>query len=284
MQTPHSYKIVWSTVYGDTSPVNPTIVALLYFVCNPDCISSQTRLESEQGRKHHDCKLSIKTPASQERFARSHHFTGKQVYYASVFHPEMSTAKRGQPVQEPTCFFSQIRRACLLILFASLSILGAKAKPPAPSPLLTQRQINVFAAELDRVIYTVVDGAGLRRSQESLPDYLRRIALRIDGETQTQYQKRIESYLSVFLKADRATASLRRLPPLRDTSPTNHALWQKTIKSLNYLPGRLARMQAVWKRAKSEARPSGNNTFGQELDQTLNLILFARDCLRDARP
>jgi hypothetical protein len=155
------------------------------------------------------------------------------------------------------------------------------AKTPLP---LTQPRINEFAAALDRVVRALVDDTGLRRPQEPLPTYLNRIAIPLPKETPSQYVSRTEGYLRSLEQASQATAPLRRLPPIQDTNPANRARWRRLTHTLSLLPRRIAKLRAAWKRESRHSPKPVPKTLGQEFAQTLNIVLSARDGLRDARP
>jgi hypothetical protein len=160
----------------------------------------------------------------------------------------------------------------------------AQEKGKTPSPL-TQQRINEFAAALDRAVRTLVDDAGLRHPQEPLPAYFKRIVVLLPTETPTQYGVRLEGYLRNLEQSAQATGSLRKTPPLQDTTPANQARWQRIVHTLSLLPARIKKLRAVYRRERSHKLPANApRTLAQEFHQTLILVLSARDNLRDARP
>jgi hypothetical protein len=171
--------------------------------------------------------------------------------------------------------------AAVTILYLTACAAQGTAKTPPP---LTQPRINEYAAALDRAVRTLVDDTGLRQPQEPLPAYLNRIVVPLPKETPSQYVARIEGYLRSLEQATRATAPLRRLPPLLDTAPTNQARWQRLTHTLSLLPRRIAKLRAAWKRESRHSPKPVPKTLGQEFTQTLDMALSARDGLRDARP
>lgn len=160
---------------------------------------------------------------------------------------------------------------------------------------LTQRQINALAAALQRAHRALVEETGLRHQEEPFEAYFTRIAAPLSGETPAPYKKRIEGYLSALERASQASAAFRSVPHLQDTSPENQRCWRDVAHPLRFLPGRLVKTQAAWRREQAAKKtpptprhpgpdPPGSSDLGSELAQTLRLINSASEALRNARP
>ena len=166
---------------------------------------------------------------------------------------------------------------------------GAQAAPR----LLTQRDINVMAANIEDARTALIDNAGLRHPGEDLHLYLRRIARPLQGETSNAYTTRIQRYLDLLARSAQTTQPGQHLPALRDNSPANRALWERTTRALQLFPARVVHTQTAWQRALilNHSTPV-NGTIGKakpisfdaELAQTVGLLIAIDDGLRDAKP
>lgn len=130
-----------------------------------------------------------------------------------------------------------------------------------------------------------MEDTGLRLPAEPLPAYLKRIARPLAGEAPETYRARIEGYLAALQRVSTVTASLRRAPPLRHASVANRISWERAIRALNYLPGRLVKVRAAWQQAlRNPQSAAETDELGRELHQTLQQLMAAFAALRDARP
>lgn len=164
---------------------------------------------------------------------------------------------------------------------------------------VTQRRINEWAAALEQARWTLVEESGLRQPNETLHVYLYRVAQPLSAESPAQYTARIDSYLAAFAKATAATLSVRRMPTLLDNSTANQIVWQRAVRAISLMSGRVRKSQTTWTRTrklilqkssgvqgtkKTFFDTAGSNVLGSELEQTLGVVLEARSALRDARP
>ncbi|MCS6775904.1 MAG: hypothetical protein RMJ43_11610 [Chloroherpetonaceae bacterium] len=149
---------------------------------------------------------------------------------------------------------------------------------------VTQRQMNVWAAELDRGVREILVVPGIRAPGEPLAPYLLRIAGLLPGELPEQRQQRVAGYVRALERAGQSLVSLRRTPDLQDRSPANLALWQGIVRGAGALPlcARLTRQ--AWLRARDTTDPVATRRLAEELERTLRTLLATRDGLRDARP
>lgn len=172
---------------------------------------------------------------------------------------------------------------CLFLL--SLPLCSEGRSPGAPEKV-SQAQINELAASLERVHRTLIEEPGIRRPGESFPLYIRRLAAPLPGEPSGRYVARIEGYLRSFDRATQETALGRRMPSLQENSAANRALWQRAVSSLSYLPGRMVKIHAVWRKLRKAGDTKNLPTadLGTEIAQTLDLAITALDALRDATP
>jgi hypothetical protein len=153
-------------------------------------------------------------------------------------------------------------------------LLGVKGRADAPI-LLTQRKINAMAAKIENALSAILEVPKLRRPNEPLPDYCRRLTDRIHGEVTADHKKRLIGYTESLAQAlPREIAGSSRLG-LADQSAANQARWGRLTRTFGYLPGRLKKLRAVI----AEGKPAAG-----ELEQTLALLTSARNELRDARP
>lgn len=163
---------------------------------------------------------------------------------------------------------------------------------PAPRAI-TQRDINVMAASVEDARAALIDNTGLRHPGEDLNVYLRRIAHPLPGETPQVYKTRIQRYLDLLARSANAAQWGQRLPALRDSSPTNRALWERTTRALQLFPARVAHTRTAWQRALTQNHSAPANGvsekerltfFDAELAQTVSLLIAIDDGLRDAIP
>lgn len=156
---------------------------------------------------------------------------------------------------------------------------GAGASRP-----IEQRQINAWAAELDRGIREILVAPGIRARDEPLAPYLQRLVGFLPAETPEHRQARIERYLRALERSGQSLVPLRRVPHLQDGSPTNRVLWQRAVRGASALPERVRQIRQAWLRARDTMRPEASRRLAEELEHTLRMLLAARDSLRDARP
>lgn len=184
-------------------------------------------------------------------------------------------------------FYRQaLHLSLLFLLFGLAAPPSARAAGPFP-----QRRINEFAATLERARRALIEETGLRPPGEPMARYLTRLAQPLPGEKPEAFRTRIESYLTLLAKAADETASIRRMPSLRDRSPANVATWQRASRALGFLPERIAKLREAWRKPMAEQNrpPSASrsklpNQAASELDEALHLVIVGADDLRDALP
>lgn len=177
-----------------------------------------------------------------------------------------------------------LRCAACLVACAATGLQTAMAGGQTRLPtLFTQRDINALAAPLAVAHYRLLSGQPPRLARESVGLYLHRLAQKQAGETPNAYQARIAGYLQTFQQAARITAPGRTIPaPLRDDSPANRQRWQAIARALSPLPRRVEKTRRAGLLAQNDARFRA--ALGDEMTQTLGLILAAEENLRDALP
>ena len=133
---------------------------------------------------------------------------------------------------------------------------------------------------------------GLRQKGENLSAYLRRIALAQPGETKARYFARINDYLTLLAQCAEATKNGRVLPTLRDSSDTNKAQWERTVRALSLLPASVSKTQEVWRQSTGQctisnqfrARSGHCSNLTRSWNRPRRSVIAASDGLRDARP
>ena len=155
---------------------------------------------------------------------------------------------------------------------------------PQSAAYISQRHINEIAAVLEQTRNTVVEDGGLRHDGETLPGYLRRAAAKFPGEKPAQREARIEGYLKALAQATEATASIRRLPALQDDNETGRALWVRITRTVGFLPRRMVKLRAAWRDAIAKPTAATTDALGNELSQTMALVMVALRDLRYASP
>ncbi len=149
---------------------------------------------------------------------------------------------------------------------------------------VTQRQINEWAAALQRARFTLIEDTGLRQPGETLDAYLRRVAQPLPGEKSPAYRTRIEGYIGALAQATHATAPARHIPQLRDGSQVNRQTWQRATRMLSLLPARLLRLRGAQQASQHPGGPESARSLEAELIQSMDVVLAAFSALRDARP
>ena len=162
----------------------------------------------------------------------------------------------------------------LTIILSAFLFVGLKACADAPVTL-TQRKINGIAAKIEQALSAILETPKLRRSNESIRSYCQRLTARSTNEVTEQYRKRLTQYADSIERAVPSGMTGGKLPALAETSAVNQARWKRLAKAFSYLPVRVKKVRT--------ALASGQNV-APELEQTLALLLSARDELRDARP
>jgi len=166
----------------------------------------------------------------------------------------------------------------LLAAFAS----AAQSGPAA----LTQRRINEIAAALESAHSALIEGMGTRHPGELLPETFAHLAAKLPQETPAQHKARVERYLAILSRAVAASAPLRRMPALNDTSAGNRQVWQRAVQALDTLASYAARLRAQWphelpKLSSPVAKP---DSFDTDLAHAVWLVTGALRALRDAQP
>jgi hypothetical protein len=168
-------------------------------------------------------------------------------------------------------------------LLCGLCLARGTSAPASPAAPITQHRINELAAALETARLNLIENTGLRRPGESLAAYLDRVVMPLPGESRPAYQARCAGYLTALAHAAAATASARRMPRLRDSSPANHQRWERATDALSYLPTHLDRLRAAWRHPPERNSPPPRALVG-ELRACLNFVIAALADLRDAYP
>lgn len=176
---------------------------------------------------------------------------------------------------------TQPRRPPTTTLYAliALGALGA-GQTMAAATGLTQRQINTWAAAMERVRLAVVDEPGLRGPAEPIGAYLDRLAKALPGEKPAAYRQRINGYLDALANAASVSRSVPAQPKLTDRSPANLQLWQRADTELSRLRRSVGALQMAWRRRQQ----SGQLIRPERLQEAVAIALSALGDLRDARP
>jgi hypothetical protein len=160
----------------------------------------------------------------------------------------------------------------------------AAASEAQPAGHVTQRQINDFAASLERCRRTVVVAPGLRNPGETLPAYISRVAARLPREDSSSYHVRVKSYIDALAAAADSTASARVMPALKDVGAANSSLWRRAARDLSYLPKRMVQVRTAARAVFTNPAGAAPQALASEMLTTLQLVLDAYSNLRDARP
>jgi hypothetical protein len=160
---------------------------------------------------------------------------------------------------------------CGVILGSGLA-LSVRADSPTR---WTQRRINQTAARIEQALIDVLETPRLRRPGESVREYCLRLTAKQPEEVAAAHSKRLQSYADSLARGVPAETSNGKLPALDETSVANTARWQRLMRTFAYLPKRLTKLRATIR---------ANQPTASEFEQTLALLLAARNDLRDARP
>lgn len=163
---------------------------------------------------------------------------------------------------------------CLAIGFTEATAVGETIA-------ITQRCINQWAASADDVRHALIVDTGLRLPGEQLDAYLRRIAQPLLHEPPQAYKKRIESYFTIFQKANNDLGIIRTIPALQNRTSANLRTWQQIVLDVRSLPRQLKYLQLDWRQHNTV---QGRQHFAVQFDAVTNLYLTLYNLLRNALP
>lgn len=189
------------------------------------------------------------------------------------------------------CYYARQILACALVCVSLICGIGISHRAVAQGvPAITQRHLNDYAAALEKCRRALLEVPGLRKDKEPLPAYILRISSHLPGEAQAQYLKRVAGYVDTLDSACTSVVGAAVVPPLKNGSAANTALWQRAARDIGYLPRRMTHVRAAFRTAQKAAGHASiqdtavQHAIGSEILQTVQLILDAYANLRDARP
>ena len=157
-----------------------------------------------------------------------------------------------------------------------------------PQPTMTQRRINELAAMVEQAQALLMEAPKLRKPNEPLAIYLKRLLHPLPSETAEGYKVRVQGYLQMFEQLAEATSVARKLPNLAHQTQENRLVWRKLNDAMNAIPAQSQKLRALWKATLQAPKPNAKaSTLARLNAETLMMVAIlakARQQLRVALP
>jgi len=150
---------------------------------------------------------------------------------------------------------------------------------------ISQTSINECAANLLKAHRALIEDPSLRRTDEPLAAYVRRVSSPLPGESNDLYLIRIEGYVKALERAATAHELVVITPVLRDNSPANSESWRRIVSANLRFRSGAATVRALWFSGRTAKDPAEERKrLSLAITKTLLDLKAAFEGLRTVHP